>query len=92
MEPIKKIVANKGASGVDGIMLEESVAYIRENKGTIVNSLKNRTYMLKQVLRVYIPKNNGKERALGISTALDRIIRQAVAQPISDIYEEIFSK
>ena len=87
----KKVVANKGASGVDGITVEELGAYIRENKDTIVNSLRNRTYMPKPVRRVYIPKSNGKKRPLGIPTALDRTIQQAVAQPISDIYEEIFS-
>jgi len=88
----KKVVANKGASGVDGITVEELGAYIRENKDTIVNSLRNRTYMPKPVRRVYIPKSNGKKRALGIPTALDRTIQQAVAQPISDTYEEIFSE
>jgi len=88
----KKVVANKGASGVDGITVEELGAYIRENKDTIVNSLRNRTYMPKPVRRVYIPKSNGKKRPLGIPTALDRTIQQAVAQPISDIYEEIFSE
>ena len=88
----KKVVANKGASRVDGITVEELGAYIRENKDTIVNSLRNRTYMPKPVRRVYIPKSNGKKRALGIPTALDRTIQQAVAQPISDTYEEIFSE
>lgn len=88
----KKVVANKGACGVDGITVEELGAYIRENKDTIVNSLRNRTYMPKPVRRVYIPKSNGKKRPLGIPTALDRTIQQAVAQPISDIYEEVFSE
>lgn len=64
----KKVVANKGASGVDGITVEELGSYIRENKDTIVNSLRNRTYMPKPVRRVYIPKSNGKKRPLGIPT------------------------
>lgn len=88
----KKVVANKGASGVDGVTVEELGAYIRENKDKIINSLRNRTYEPKPVRRVYIPKDNGKKRPLGIPTALDRTIQQAIAQPISDIYEEIFSE
>ena len=87
----KKVVANKGASGVDGITVEELGDYIRENREKIIASLRNRTYMPKPVRRVYIPKDNGKKRPLGIPTALDRTIQQAIAQPISDIYEEIFS-
>lgn len=87
----KKVVANKGASGVDGITVEELGDYIRENREKIIASLRNRTYMPKPVRRVYIPKDNGKKRPLGIPTALDRTIQQAIAQPISDIYLEIFS-
>lgn len=87
----KKVVANRGAGGVDGVTVEELGSYIRENREKIVTSLRNRTYIPKPVRRVYIPKDNGKQRPLGIPTALDRTIQQATAQPISDIYEEIFS-
>lgn len=88
----KKVVKNKGASGIDGITVEELGDYIKSNKDDIVNSIRNRTYFPKPVRRVYIPKSNGKMRPLGIPTALDRTIQQAIAQPISDIYEEIFSE
>lgn len=88
----KKVIANKGASGIDKVTVEELGNYIRENREEIVNALRNRTYFPKPVRRVYIPKTNGKMRPLGIPTALDRTIQQAVAQPISDIYEKIFSE
>ena len=88
----KKVVGNKGASGIDGITVEELGDYIRSNKEDIVDSIRNRKYFPKPVRRVYIPKSNGKTRPLGIPTALDRTIQQAIAQPISDIYEEIFSE
>ena len=87
----KKVVANKGAGGVDGVTVEELGNYIRENREKIITSLRNRTYIPKPVRRVYIPKDNEKKRPLGIPTALDRTIQQAIAQPISDIYEKIFS-
>lgn len=88
----KKVVENKGVGGIDEMTVAELGDYIRENKDSIVNSLRNRTYMPKPVRRVYIPKSNGKKRPLGIPTVLDRTIQQAIAQPISDIYEKVFSE
>lgn len=88
----KKVVANKGASGIDEMTVKELGSHIKENQATILSSLRNRTYFPQPVRRVYIPKSNGKQRALGIPTALDRTIQQAVTQPISDIYEKIFSE
>lgn len=88
----KKVVSNKGSGGIDGVEVEELGNYIRENKEKIMTALENRTYMPKPVRRVYIPKANGKKRPLGIPTTLDRTIQQAIAQPISDIYEGIFSE
>ena len=87
----KRIVANKGTSGVDGITVQELGEYIKVNRDTIVDSIRTRTYFPKPVKRVYIPKSNGKLRPLGIPTALDRVIQQAIANPISNIYEDIFS-
>ena len=88
----KKVIANKGASGVDGITVEELGNHIKENRELIISSLRNKTYIPTPVRRAYIPKENGKKRPLGIPTALDRTIQQAVAQPISDIYERVFSE
>ena len=86
------MVENKGAGGIDKMTVAELGDYIRENKDSIVKSLRNRTYMPKPVRRVYIAKSNGKKRPLGIPTVVDRTIQQAIAQPISDIYEEVFSE
>lgn len=88
----KKVVANKGAGRVDGMKVEELGTYIKENKDEIIRSVRSRTYVPKPVRRVYIPKGDGKMRPLGIPTVLDRVIQQAVAQPITDIYEGTFSE
>ena len=82
----KKVVANKGAGGVDGVTVEELGNYIRENREKIIMSLRNRTYMPKPVRRVFIPKDNGKKRPLGIPTAPDRTIQQAL-EYLNDGYE-----
>ena len=87
-----KVVSNKGAGGIDDMTVDELGKYIKEHKDEIVNSLRNRTYMPQPVRRVYIPKSNGKKRPLGIPTVLDRTIQQAIAQPISEIYENVFSE
>jgi group II intron reverse transcriptase/maturase len=88
----KKVVSNKGASGIDGVTVKELGDYLKQNQNAIIKSLKDRTYIPMPVRRVYIPKANGKKRPLGIPTVLDRTIQQAIAQPIVDIYEGIFSE
>lgn len=88
----KKVKANKGASGVDNQSVEELGSYLKEHGQQIIDDLKKRKYFPKAVRRVYIPKPSGKKRPLGIPTVLDRMIQQAIAQPISDIYESVFSE
>ena len=86
------MVSNKGACGVDKITVNELGQYIKDNRNKIVSSIMTKQYFPMPVRRVYIPKANGDKRPLGIPTALDRVIQQAIAKPISDIYEEIFSE
>ena len=88
----KKVVSNKGVAGVDGITVDEVDSYIRDNKERIFNKIRKRYYKPKPVLRVQIPKDNGKKRNLGIPTVMDRIIQQAMVQILSPIFEEQFSE
>ena len=87
----KKVYQNKGASGVDGITVEEIADYIKDNKERITNQIRKRRYKPQPVRRVQIPKENGKKRNLGIPTVMDRIIQQAMVQVISPIFEEQFN-
>ena len=88
----KKVVSNKGVAGVDGITVDEVDSYIRDNKERIFNKIRKRYYKPKPVLRVQIPKDNGKKRNLGIPTVMDRIIQQAMIQVLSPIFEKQFSE
>lgn len=87
----KKVYQNKGASGVDGITVEEIADYIKDNKEIIISQIRKRRYKPQPVRRVQISKENGKKRNLGIPTVMDRIIQQAMAQIISPIFEEQFN-
>ncbi len=87
----KKVYQNKGASGVDGITVEEVSGYLKENKDRILNQIRHRRYKPQPVRRVQIPKENGKKRNLGIPTVVDRIIQQAIVQVISPIFEKQFN-
>lgn len=88
----KKVYANKGASGVDGVTLDELEDYIKLNWSRIRNEIIERKYKPQPVRRVEIPKPNGKGiRRLGIPTVMDRVIQQAIVQVISPIAETHFS-
>ncbi len=87
----KKVYKNKGASGVDGVTVEELFSYIKEHKEEILYKIRNRKYKPQPVRRVYIPKENGKLRKLGIPSVIDRVLQQAIVQVLTPIYEEQFS-
>ena len=87
----KQVYKNKGASGVDGVTVEELFSYIREHKEEILYKIRNRKYKPQPVRRVYIPKENGKLRKLGIPSVIDRVLQQAIVQVLTPIYEEQFS-
>ena len=91
-EAYKKVYRNKGASGIDGITINELKDYIRENKHKLLSEIKARKYKPQPVKRVEIPKENGGVRKLGIPTVVDRVIQQAINQVLTPIFELQFSE
>lgn len=86
----QQVYRNKGASGVDGVTVEELKTYLVEHKEELLYKIRNRKYKPQPSLRVEIPKGNGKVRKLGIPTVVDRVIQQAIAQVLTPIYEQQF--
>lgn len=91
MEAYKRVKRNKGASGVDGMTVEELKGYLDENLDIIREQIRMRKYKPSPVRRVEIPKDNGGTRNLGVPTVIDRLIQQAIVQVLTPIYEPIFS-
>ena len=87
----KRVKANKGASGVDGMTVDEALPWLKEHRDELLESIRNGKYKPSPVRRVEIPKDNGGVRKLGIPTVIDRIIQQAIAQVLTPIYEPKFS-
>ena len=88
----KKVKANRGASGIDGITIEEIDDYLKENWVNIRDKIRKRKYKPKPVRRVEIPKPDGGVRNLGVPTLVDRIIEQAIVQRLTPIVEPHFSE
>jgi RNA-directed DNA polymerase len=87
----KRVKANKGAPGIDGMTVADFPAFARENWPRIAIAIREGTYRPACVRRVFIPKPDGTQRPLGIPTVLDRVIQQAVAQVLSPPFEAGFS-
>ena len=88
----KRVKANKGAAGVDGLDIEQTAERLRTNWPEIREQLLQGTYRPRPVRRVTIPKPGGGERELGIPTVVDRLIQQAVLQVLQPILDPTFSK
>jgi RNA-directed DNA polymerase len=87
----KRVKANKGAPGVDGITIEQFPDHTRPLWAEIRESLATGSYQPRPVLRVEIPKPTGGTRPLGIPTVLDRLIQQSIAQVLTPIFDPEFS-
>ena len=88
----RRVVANGGAPGVDGMRVDELMAYCRKHWPRIREGIRSGAYRPQPVKTVEIPKPGGKgTRMLGIPTVLDRMIQQALLQVLSPIFEPTFS-
>ena len=88
----KRVKANRGAAGVDGMDIVETGRYLVTALPTIRNQLMAGTYRPSPVRRVGIPKPDGSERELGIPTVTDRLIQQALLQVLQPLIDPTFSE
>lgn len=89
---LEKVIANKGAAGIDGMKVEELRGYMNANWPGIKQSILERSYRPAPVRRVEIPKPNGGVRKLGIPTAVDRTLQQSIVQILTSIFETEFQE
>src|ERR1700726_686097 len=91
-EALRRVKANKGSPGVDGMTVGAIPDYLKQHWPAIRGQLLNGTYEPKPVRRVEIPKPDaGGVRKLGIPTVLDRFIQQAVMQVLQRRWDQRFS-
>ena len=88
----KRVKANKGAAGVDGLDIEQTFQMLRTNWPQIRQNLLAGKYRPQPVRRVMIPKPDGSQRELGIPTVLDRLIQQALLQVLQPLIDPTFSQ
>lgn len=91
-EALKRVRANKGSPGIDGMTVDELPEYLNQHWPTLGNQLFSGTYKPSPVKRVEIPKPDGGVRKLGIPTVLDRFVQQAVQQVLQKQWDPTFSE
>jgi RNA-directed DNA polymerase len=87
----KQVRKNKGKPGIDRVTIDAYADHVRQNLSTICSSLMEGSYVPQPVRRVEIKKPNGGTRLLGIPTVHDRVIQQAIAQVLNDLFDPDFS-
>ena len=88
---LKRVRANKGSPGVDGMTVEELPGYLKEHWPRIREELLCGDYIPQPVKRVTIPKPGGGTRELGVPVTLDRFIQQAILQVLTPLLDPTFS-
>src|SRR5712672_3309416 len=89
---LKRVRANQGSPGIDGMTVDELPEYLEQHWPAIREQLLSGTYQPKPVLRVEIDKPDGGVRKLGIPTVLDRFVQQAVQQVLQKQWDPTFSE
>jgi RNA-directed DNA polymerase len=87
-----EVRANKGAPGIDHMSVEQLGDYLMRNRDELSQSLLNGTYEPKAVKRVEIPKPGGGTRKLGVPTARDRLVQQAILRVVQRYWDHTFSE
>jgi RNA-directed DNA polymerase len=87
----KRVKANKGAPGVDGMTVGELSGWIKEHKERLIASLLDGSYTPQPVKGVEIPKPSGGKRELGIPTVVDRLVQQALLQVLEPLIDPTLS-
>jgi RNA-directed DNA polymerase len=87
----KRVIANKGAAGVDAMSVTDLLSWIRENREGFIASLLDGSYQPNTVRGVEIPKPGGGKRQLGIPTVVDRLVQQALLQVLGPRLDSTFS-
>ena len=88
----KRVKANKGAAGIDGLDIAQTGQYLRHAWPRLRQQLLEGSYQPQPVRRVGIPKPDGSERELGIPTVTDRLIQQALLQVLQPLIDPTFSE
>ncbi|APW45373.1 hypothetical protein RA876_02185 [Rhodoferax antarcticus] len=88
----KRVKANKGAPGIDGVTIEDFPDHARAHWPAVRQQIKEGRYQAQAVRRVEIPKADGGKRLLGIPIVMDRVIQQAIAQVLTPIFDPTFSE
>lgn len=89
-EAYKRVKANRGSGGVDGQSITEFEEDLSNNLYRLWNRMSSGSYMPAPVLRVEIPKGDGKTRPLGIPTVSDRIAQMVAKRYLEPILEPVF--
>jgi len=86
----KRVIANGGSSGIDGVGIEEFNENYKKNMRELYRQLKEDRYEPPPVQRVFIPKGDGRQRPLGIPTVKDRVAQATVKRVLEPIFEKAF--